>query len=345
MVLTIHVVRQGGHHYYVHDLVPGRAEGGLVAGEEPGVWTGAGVGSLGLAGEVGSADFAEVLEGRDPCSGRSLRRRQGDRSSAGFDLTFCAPKSVSLLHLLAPGEIERRGRGRPPGGRGRRPRLPGAGGCRGPAHPTGGRWPSCPPPGRWPERSSTGPAVPSIPTSTPTWWWPTWPRVWTGPGPAWTVGGSTPISPRPSPSTTPVCDSSSATAWAQPGSSGRRGWATWSVWSPACGDCSPSERPRWTSTTTDGWAVSPRWGHRRPAPGPPLARRLPSGGAHPGRFLRRPPGEGHHGHRRPAEGRVVSAGRRVRVRPRGPHPGRRCPPPGSASRWSTPSAWPTSSSG
>ncbi len=137
MVLTIHVVRQGGHHYYVHDLVPGRAEGGLVAGEEPGVWTGAGAGSLGLAGPVGSWDFAEVLEGRDPSSGRSLRRLQGDRSSAGFDLTFCAPKSVSLLHLLAPGGDERRGRGRTPGGRGRRPRLSGAGGSRGPAHPQG----------------------------------------------------------------------------------------------------------------------------------------------------------------------------------------------------------------
>jgi conjugative relaxase-like TrwC/TraI family protein len=105
VVLTIHVVRQGGHHYYVHDLVPGRAEGGLVAGEEPGVWTGAGTGSLGLAGPVGSSDFAEVLEGRDPCTGLSLRRPRGDRSSAGFDLTFSAPKSVSLLHLLAPGEM------------------------------------------------------------------------------------------------------------------------------------------------------------------------------------------------------------------------------------------------
>ena len=38
MVLTIHVVRLGGHQYYVDDLVPGRAEGGLVAGEEPGRW-------------------------------------------------------------------------------------------------------------------------------------------------------------------------------------------------------------------------------------------------------------------------------------------------------------------
>jgi len=105
VVLRIHVVRQGGHDYYVQDLVPGRAEGSLVAGEEPGRWLGAGSTALGLSGPVGPSDFAEVLEGRHPWSGRTLRRLQGERSTAGYDLTFGAPKSVSLLHLLAPGEM------------------------------------------------------------------------------------------------------------------------------------------------------------------------------------------------------------------------------------------------
>ena len=105
MVLRIHVVRQGGHHYYVHDLVPGRAEGSRVAGEEPGTWVGDGARSLGLSGPVVSPSFAEVLEGRDPASGRTLRASRGERRVAGYDLTFCAPKSVSLLHLLAPREI------------------------------------------------------------------------------------------------------------------------------------------------------------------------------------------------------------------------------------------------
>jgi conjugative relaxase-like TrwC/TraI family protein len=105
VVLRIHVVRQGGHHYYVQDLIPGRAEGSLVAGEEPGRWLGTGSSALGLSGPVGSSDFAEVLEGRHPWSGRALRRHQGERSTAGYDLTFSAPKSVSLLHLLAPREM------------------------------------------------------------------------------------------------------------------------------------------------------------------------------------------------------------------------------------------------
>ncbi|HEX3979603.1 MAG TPA: MobF family relaxase [Acidimicrobiales bacterium] len=105
MVLKVHVVRQGGHHYYVDDLVPGRAEGSLVAGEEPGVWVGAAHRSLGLEGRVEPEPFADVLEGRHPLSGRSLGNRRGQRSAAGYDLTFSAPKSVSLLHLLAPGEL------------------------------------------------------------------------------------------------------------------------------------------------------------------------------------------------------------------------------------------------
>ncbi len=104
-MLRIHVVREGGHHYYVNDLVPGRAEGTLVAGEEPGIWSGSGSAALGLRGTVDSEVFADVLDGRDPLSGRALRVRRGGSSVAGYDLTFAAPKSVSLLHLLAPGEL------------------------------------------------------------------------------------------------------------------------------------------------------------------------------------------------------------------------------------------------
>ena len=104
-MLKIHVVRDGGYRYYVDDLVPGRAEGTLVAGESPGTWSGAGSASLGLRGTVEAQDFADLLGGRDPGSGRALRNPRGDRGVSGYDLTFCAPKSVSLLHLLAPREM------------------------------------------------------------------------------------------------------------------------------------------------------------------------------------------------------------------------------------------------
>jgi len=101
-VLRMHVVRAGGVDYYVRDLVPG---GSGVAGESPGVWTGHGSAVLGVRGTVGPDEFVEVLAGRDPHGERALRSGRGSRSVAGVDLLFCAPKSVSLLHLLGPSEL------------------------------------------------------------------------------------------------------------------------------------------------------------------------------------------------------------------------------------------------
>ena len=106
-MLTVHTVRLGGHGYYVDDLVPGRAEGSLLAGERPGVWAGAGAVDLGLVGEVDGPSFAAVLAGRDPRSGAELGPTQARARVrvAAYDLTFAAPKSVSLLQALAPGEV------------------------------------------------------------------------------------------------------------------------------------------------------------------------------------------------------------------------------------------------
>ncbi len=101
-------MRPGAHRYYVEgadELVPGEEERGLVAGESPGAWVGSGTSNLGLGGSVESVRFGEVFDGREPGAGRTLRAPRGDRTVAGYDLTFAAPKSVSLLHLLAPREI------------------------------------------------------------------------------------------------------------------------------------------------------------------------------------------------------------------------------------------------
>jgi conjugative relaxase-like TrwC/TraI family protein len=104
-VLKIHVVRQGGHRYYTDTLVPGRAEATGVAGEAPGLWVGGVATSLGATGVVGPTEFDAILGGHDPRSGAALRMTRGARSVAGYDLTFCAPKSVSILHLLGPTEL------------------------------------------------------------------------------------------------------------------------------------------------------------------------------------------------------------------------------------------------
>ena len=69
-MLRVHVVREGGHHYYVNDLVPGRAEGGLVAGEDPGTWIGSGSRPR-LRGAVGFQGFRRGA--RRPRPGVGLR--------------------------------------------------------------------------------------------------------------------------------------------------------------------------------------------------------------------------------------------------------------------------------
>jgi conjugative relaxase-like TrwC/TraI family protein len=69
-----------------------------------GQWMGAGAERLGLSGPVAEEELRAALEGRHPRSGEQLRpmpqglKTNGDpKSRPGFDLTFLAPKSVSVL--------------------------------------------------------------------------------------------------------------------------------------------------------------------------------------------------------------------------------------------------------
>ena len=73
----------------------------LDAGEPRGVWFGDAAVSLGLAGVVDDAAFVNVIGGLDPTGSFVLGRRHGEESVRGFDVTFSAPKSVSVLWGLA----------------------------------------------------------------------------------------------------------------------------------------------------------------------------------------------------------------------------------------------------
>lgn len=69
---------------------------------EKGEWQGRGALALGLSGEVLRGDFQAVLTGRHPESGEALIERGGSDSKnirGGIDLTFSAPKGVSVLSL------------------------------------------------------------------------------------------------------------------------------------------------------------------------------------------------------------------------------------------------------
>jgi conjugative relaxase-like TrwC/TraI family protein len=70
--------------------------------EPAGRWSGNGSAELGLAGDVTADELHALLSGRHPATDAALGRGFGDRSARGFDVTFSAPKSVSVLWALAP---------------------------------------------------------------------------------------------------------------------------------------------------------------------------------------------------------------------------------------------------
>ena len=69
---------------------------------EASAWRGRGAEAMGLSGPVEPEDFQKVLEGHVP-DGRRLGKRERDgtvRHRPGIDVTFSAPKSVSLAALV-----------------------------------------------------------------------------------------------------------------------------------------------------------------------------------------------------------------------------------------------------
>jgi Ti-type conjugative transfer relaxase TraA len=100
-MLNIGRMAPGRADYYLtavanHDGVEGYF---LARGEEPGRWLGHGAESLGLSGEVTGEQLRAVLDARHPGTGGQLASHPA-RKVPGFDHTFRAPKSVSLLWAL-----------------------------------------------------------------------------------------------------------------------------------------------------------------------------------------------------------------------------------------------------
>lgn len=111
-VLSIAKVAAGGEAYYL-GLVAGTGQGPSRTGSDrtdsqhagpdagPGLWLGGGTAQLGLEGLVVPVHLTSLLAGHDPLSGEVLDPRHANRVKvAAFDLTFAAPKSVSLIFGL-----------------------------------------------------------------------------------------------------------------------------------------------------------------------------------------------------------------------------------------------------
>jgi conjugative relaxase-like TrwC/TraI family protein len=88
--------------YYEQAVATGREDYYSGRGEADGEWVGAGAESLGLHGPITEGELEMLLvEARHPRTGEPLRS-VGGTSVQGFDLTFSAPKSVSVI--LAAGD-------------------------------------------------------------------------------------------------------------------------------------------------------------------------------------------------------------------------------------------------
>ncbi len=93
--------------YYLNQVAPGPEAYYLGSGEKPGTWVGRGCADLNLSGEVTPDALAAVLGGADPAGGGSLvtGKAAADGRLGGFDLTFSAPKGVSLLAALSKDKV------------------------------------------------------------------------------------------------------------------------------------------------------------------------------------------------------------------------------------------------
>ena len=93
----------GGQGAYYTGLA--REDYYLAGGEPPGIWVGKGAPALGLTGQVDKEALARLFAGFDPASDKALVQNAGaDSHRPGWDLTFSAPKSVSVLWSQADQE-------------------------------------------------------------------------------------------------------------------------------------------------------------------------------------------------------------------------------------------------
>jgi hypothetical protein len=183
---------QASPSYYVEHVAQGAEDYYAGAGEARGQWHGRGAAARGLSGTVGDDEFLGLLSADDG-PGKTV---------LGYDLTFSAPKSVSLLFGLGDPELSDRVRA---------------------AHDEAVRqaldyverhacWTRRGAQGRSRLRGDgltvapfgTAPRAPATPNSTPTPSSPT-PRAPTTGPPPWTAKRSTRTPARPATSTRPPC--------------------------------------------------------------------------------------------------------------------------------------------
>jgi conjugative relaxase-like TrwC/TraI family protein len=100
-MVSIGKLGKGQETYYLDSVAGGADDYYSGEGEAPGRWTGSGASELGLSGEVERDKLHAVLAARDPRTGEMLPQFVRKDRVPGFDVTFSAPKSVSVLWATA----------------------------------------------------------------------------------------------------------------------------------------------------------------------------------------------------------------------------------------------------
>jgi conjugative relaxase-like TrwC/TraI family protein len=106
-MLSIGKLGKGQESYYLEKVAEGAEDYYSGEGEEAGQWLGDAARELGLSGEIEPDQLVAMLTGMNPATGEPLGlvAVSGRGSVPGFDLTFSAPKSVSLLRALGGKEV------------------------------------------------------------------------------------------------------------------------------------------------------------------------------------------------------------------------------------------------
>ena len=106
-VLSIGVMKSRAWEYYAREVAAGLEDYYAGAGEAPGVWTGRGAAAAGIAGESSGKSLERAFGyASHPVSGERLGRpwREPD-GVIGYDASFSAPKSVSVLFAIGGPEV------------------------------------------------------------------------------------------------------------------------------------------------------------------------------------------------------------------------------------------------
>ncbi len=104
-LLSIGKLATGAGDYYTAMVAEGAEEYYTSAREAAGVWVGQASHRLGLAGIVRPDDFTSVLAYQYPGTNVRITASRSAPTVTAFDATFCAPKSVSILHGLGTPDI------------------------------------------------------------------------------------------------------------------------------------------------------------------------------------------------------------------------------------------------